>query len=55
MKKIIQIACMNETDRGYASLYALTEEGKIYFLVLNTGEWYEQALPTGKIQIQETA
>ena len=51
MKKIIQITNLQETDKTNATLYALTEDGRVYFKTIRYGEWYEESLPFPGVQI----
>ena len=51
--KIVQISCMNDNEEAHAAIWALTDEGEIYFLVLSEGIWYKQALPSGEVPVQE--
>src|SRR5208283_880320 len=54
MEKIIQIATMSETERTRSMLWALTDGGEIYFLVLRNNKWMKQSLPTGTEPKQES-
>lgn len=50
--KIIQIAVMNEDKKSHAVLWALTDQGEIYFLVLGEKEWMRQDLPKASVKTQ---
>lgn len=52
--KIIQITAMGETEHTRSMLWALTEDGEIYFLLLRENKWMKQTLPSEDTPLQET-